>query len=55
MVYAFLAVIAIAGGVSGALVIAGLVSDLLLPWLEHHQGRSQRGAQATYRTRSARA
>lgn len=34
MTDAFLAVLAIAGWVSVALVLAGLVSDGLLPWLE---------------------
>lgn len=47
MVYAFLAVLAIAGGVSMALMLAGLISDWLWPWLERF-GRCQR-RQATYR------
>lgn len=34
MIDAFLTVLAIAGGVSLAFVLAGLVSDGLLPWLE---------------------
>lgn len=34
MTNAFLTVLAIAGGVSMAFVLAGLVSDGLLPWLE---------------------
>lgn len=34
MIDAFLTVLAIAGGVSMAFVLAGLVSDGLLPWLE---------------------
>lgn len=34
MTDAFLTVLAIGGGVSLALVLAGLVSDGLLPWLE---------------------
>lgn len=34
MIEAFLAVIGLAGGVSLALVMAGLFSDVILPWLE---------------------
>ena len=34
MTDAFLTVLAIGGGVSLALVLAGLVSDVIWPWLE---------------------
>lgn len=34
MIDSFLTVLAIAGGVSLALVMAGLVSDVIWPWLE---------------------
>ena len=34
MIDAFIVVMGIAGGVSMAFVLAGLVSDGLLPWLE---------------------
>ena len=34
MTNAFLAVMGIGGGVSLALVLAGLVSDVIWPWLE---------------------
>ena len=34
MINAFLTVLAIGGGVSLALVLAGLVSDVIWPWLE---------------------
>ena len=34
MINAFLAVLALGGGVSLALVLAGLVSDVIWPWLE---------------------
>ena len=51
----FVFVTGLLGGLSLVFFVLAGIADYLWPWLERRQCRAPRGAQATYRTRSARA